>query len=450
MSPISSPSGTFDIGLGTMQADPAILETGKVSLEVYTSQERFEREKELFGRIWLNVAESAEIPNPGDWIVREVKVRSASVILVRGKDMAIRAFHNICSHRGMKLVWDDQGHGSKFACPYHAWVYNSSGELVNVPDEGCFAHVNKKESGLARVACEVWEGLIFINLDPKLQQTLTQFLGPLAQRLKNVPFASYPYTARVGAVIDANWKLAIEAQCEAYHVRALHRRTVAMMLSSRENPFVHPIQCEFLGAHRTQSVPRNPEFELPADKLVQSFSFRHAAQMVIADTGAHKATGPTFAGHPDINVAKSDVWGNDQYVLYPHFIFHVSLGGWWLHRFWPLAPGKTFWEAVYHFERPTSLRNRFAIQCSLALNRDTLMEDNLALVQQQQVMESGAKKWVQFGTPEIMCTHLAAVSEAVATAPWGSAAAPVTPSAEEPKQRARLVEGHLMGRNLSN
>jgi hypothetical protein len=62
-----------------------------------------------------------------------------------------------------------------------------------------------------------------------------------------------------------------------------------------------------------------------------------------------------------VNPHQSEVWGNDQYILYPHFIFHVSLGGWWLHRFWPLAPGRTYWEAVYHFERPTSLRNQILV-----------------------------------------------------------------------------------------
>ncbi|MDB5687066.1 MAG: hypothetical protein JWR77_1655, partial [Rhizorhabdus sp.] len=121
----------------------------------------------------------------------------------------------------------------------------------------------------------------------------------------------------------------------------------------------------------------------------------------------------TFATHPDVNRTQSNVWATDQFVVYPHFIFHTSHGGWWLHRFWPVAPGKTYWEAVYHFERPLSLRNQMSIQYSLALNRDTLMEDNLALVQQQQIMLSGAKKWVQFGDQEIICKHLAAVSEAV-------------------------------------
>ena len=407
-------AGTFDLGTGPLTPDAYIMETGKVDLGVYHSDERFEAEKEIFGRVWLNVAETAEIPNAGDWIVREVAVRSTSLILVRGKDDQIRAFHNVCAHRGMKLVWDEKGRGGKFACPYHAWTFNSSGDLINIPDEGCFQHVDKQASGLTPIRCESWEGLIFVNLDAKGTQTLGEYLGPIKDRLKGLPFASYPYTARVGSMIEANWKLAIEAQCEAYHVRALHARTVSKMLSSKDNPYVHPLKTEFLGAHRMGSVPRNPEFELTPEKLVQAFSFMNAQQMVIADTGAQDKPEETFAGHPDINPAQSNVWGNDQFVLYPHFIFHLSIGGWWLHRFWPISADKCYWEAVYHFERPQSLRNRMAVQYSLALNRDTLMEDNLALVQQQSVMKSGAKKIVQFGEQEMLCKHLAAVSEAAA------------------------------------
>src|SRR5690606_15064449 len=131
--------------------------TCKLPLDVYYSRDRFEAERRAFGKVWLNIAEEGEIPGAGDWIVREVKIRSASIIIVRGKGMTIRAFHNICSHRGMKLVWDDKGKGGKFSCPYHAWIYDSAGDLVNVPDEACFPHVDKKQSGLTPVRCDSWE-----------------------------------------------------------------------------------------------------------------------------------------------------------------------------------------------------------------------------------------------------------------------------------------------------
>ena len=404
---------SFDVGTGPLEPNAEITETGRVSLGVYFKPERFEAEREAFGRVWLNIAEAAEIPNAGDWIVRDVVIRSSSILIVRGKDNQIRAFHNVCSHRGMKLVWERSGRGGKFACPYHAWMFDSVGDLVNIPDEGCFKHVDKQDSGLTPVACDVWEGMIFINLDPNPKTTLHDFLGPLVERVKDLPFASYPYTARVGSMIDANWKLVVEAQCEAYHVRALHTRTVAAVLSSKDNPFAHPIAFERLGAHCMSSVPRNPDFAAPGKNLVQRFSFANALQMVIAETGTNVSDYPTFVEHPDVNKHDAPLWGNDQYIVYPHLIFHVSMGGWWLHRFWPVAANKTYWEAVYHFEQPKSLRTVFATQYSLSLNRDTLMEDNLANMQQQQIMESGARPFAQFGDQEIACVHMAAVSHAV-------------------------------------
>lgn len=409
---MSEQLSTFDVGTGKLVPDAHIMETGQVDLSVYTAQERFDLEREMFGRVWLNIAETSEVPNSGDWIVRQVAIRSVSVILARGKDNQIRAFHNICSHRGMKLLWDKEGRGGKFVCPYHAWTYDAQGKLLNIRDEESFKHVDQETSGLTPIRCEVWEGLIFINLDNAGTQPLVEYLGPVANRLKALPFSSYPYMARIGATIDANWKLGIEAQCEAYHVGALHSRTVSKMLVSTENPYLHPLHIEILGAHRLNATSLNPEYTLNPEKLVQAFSIAAIGHMTVKTARTDEVT-ESFAGHPDVNVTKSNIWGNDQYGIYPHFIFHLSVGGWWLHRFWPVAPGKTYWEAAYHFAPPSSLRAVFATQYSLALNRDTLMEDNLALVQQQEVMESGAKKIVQFGSNELVCKHLAAVSEAV-------------------------------------
>jgi phenylpropionate dioxygenase-like ring-hydroxylating dioxygenase large terminal subunit len=400
---------SFDVGTGPLLPDAAIATTGNVELSTYYSEQRFEQERELFGRIWLNLAESAEVPNPGDWVVREVAIRSASVILVRGKDRKIRAFHNICSHRGMKLVWDTKGRGGKFSCPYHAWIYDSSGELVNIPDEGCFQHVDKKESGLTPIACEEYEGLIFINLDPNCTQSLEEFLGPVADRISGLPFASYPHAVRFRSELACNWKLAIEAQCESYHVTALHGRTVSKFLAGRDNPFAHTFDMQLLGPHAVQSTPRNPDFAFAERNRVQYFAFAHAAHMVVKNSGQTQAL---FTNDPRINRTGSDVWANDQYTIFPNVILNIGSGGWYLLRYWPVAPGRTLFEGVNRFEEPRSLRSRFGVTYSFALNRDVLMEDNVAMMQQQQVMASGGKTWCRYGEQELLCKHLAAVTQA--------------------------------------
>src|SRR3546814_15001619 len=83
-------------------------------------------------------------------------------------------------------------------------------------------------------------------------------------------------------------------------------------------------------------------------------------------------------------------------------------------QYWPLAPGKAIWESRYYSRKPSNLREDFAAQYSLALNRDTVMEDNLCLEKQQVAMESGAKPFIQFGEQEVACRHFAAVWESIA------------------------------------
>ncbi|MGI4792736.1 MAG: aromatic ring-hydroxylating oxygenase subunit alpha, partial [Janthinobacterium lividum] len=330
------------------------------------------------------------------------------VLFTRGKDNVIRAFHNVCAHRSMKLVWGESGKGGRFTCPYHAWLYASDGTLLHVPDQESFTEVNKAECSLKSIACDVWEGFVFINLNP--EQSLAEFMGPLAERLKDVPFNAYPNIVRITASLNSNWKLAMESQGEAYHVRMLHAKTVSGMLSSKENPFVHPIGWEAFGAHRLGSVPRNPDFTLDPHKIVQSFAFMNTTHMVVegADSGG-------FAGY--VNPFASNVWGNDQYLLFPNLIFHIALSGWWIHRYFPVAPGKCRWEYVGYYKEPTSLREEFAIEYAVALNRDTLMEDNFAVEKQQQVMSPEIHPTMYYGDGEVLCRHMAAVMESALRVP---------------------------------
>src|SRR3546814_1010910 len=94
--PQLSANDTFDLGDGLMRPDPYIMETGRVDVAAYTSDDRFAEERELFGRIWLQMGRVEELPSPGDWLVRRIDIRGVTALIVRGKDNKIRAFHNIC------------------------------------------------------------------------------------------------------------------------------------------------------------------------------------------------------------------------------------------------------------------------------------------------------------------------------------------------------------------
>jgi phenylpropionate dioxygenase-like ring-hydroxylating dioxygenase large terminal subunit len=403
---------TLDIGDGPLEPDAAMMKTGRVPVDVYTSQERFEREREIFGRVWLYVGRVEEIANAGEWFVKDVALLSASALIVRGKDMKIRAFHNICSHRGMKLVWDRQGRGGKFSCPYHAWLYDAEGALANIPDAACFPHVDQKQSGLTPIACEVYEGFIFINFSPR--QSLVEFLGPVAERLRDAPFGDFLFTSRVADLLDANWKFGHEASSEGYHVQVLHKNTARPMLVYPGNPHVHYADWKPIGAHRNMAVDLNPEFKLNPKTPVQSFSFAQSAGMVVQSDDGGAGSERNFRDHHGFNHHQSALWASEQFNLFPNFNIHVALNGWWSMSYWPIAPGKALWESRYYFRASKSTRDVFAAHYSLALNRDTVVEDNLCLAQQQAAMHSGAKSFIQFGEQEICCTHFAAVWEATA------------------------------------
>jgi phenylpropionate dioxygenase-like ring-hydroxylating dioxygenase large terminal subunit len=399
----------FDIGFGPTAPDAEIMRTGRVPASAYTSSSRFEVEREIFRHVWLHIGQAKEIPNPGDWMVREVKACSASILLVRGKDQRVRAFHNICSHRGLKLAWGEKGCAHQFVCPYHAWVYGSDGALRNIPDREAFPHVDPVDSGLTPIAVDEWEGFLFVNLDPAPRLSLADYLGPVATRLAGAPFGEYTLTARLSGVVKANWKLVLEAQSEGYHVQSLHRLTVKEMSASAANPHMHLNDWEALGAHRTSSVPTNTQFTGFAKRPMQNHLLASTPQLVV--TAGSEGVSPFRLS--EINRPASADWGAEQFSIFPNFCLNVAYNGFWSTQAWPISVDSSVWEATYYFREPASRQEQAAAEATVAFNRDTLSEDNICTVHQQAALASGGKSHIYMGENEMSCRHEAAVIEAV-------------------------------------
>jgi phenylpropionate dioxygenase-like ring-hydroxylating dioxygenase large terminal subunit len=186
------------------------LGTEPVPTEPCLSSEYFELERErVFRKVWLYVGRQEELPHPGDYLVRDLPACNTSIIFVRGKDGKIRGFHNICSHRGNKLAWDAGGSCQNFACKFHGWVYDTQGQLVGVPDEDMFYNLDKSENGLVPVATDVWEGFLYVNVDPQPQQTLHEYLGELGTRLSGFPYAKLTARYAYQTELKCNWKIAL-------------------------------------------------------------------------------------------------------------------------------------------------------------------------------------------------------------------------------------------------
>jgi phenylpropionate dioxygenase-like ring-hydroxylating dioxygenase large terminal subunit len=401
--------GSFDVGFGPMLPNPEIIRSGRVPVDAYISEERFGREREIFRHVWLNVAVDSEVNNPGDWIVRDVEAASASVLIVRDQDRKIRAFHNVCSHRSLKLVWGESGCSKQFVCPYHAWSYGSDGSLRGIPDRQAFPDLDQATSGLTPVSIEVWKGLVFINLDAHPRQTLTEFLGGIVGLLERAPLDNFRYTARLGGIVKSNWKAGLDAASEGYHVQALHRESARDMVCSKTNPHVHFLSMDFYGAHRRTSNPRNPEFKLPDSKPIYKLIFDSVPQLVVP-SGDDSLS---FAV-PGLNPTKAEDWSNDLISIFPNFQLSLALNGLWTMHYWPISVDSFRWEARYHFRNaPRTWRERFAMEGSIAINRDISSEDTACTQKQQTAMNSSVKSHLNFGTYELLCRHEAAVMDAI-------------------------------------
>jgi phenylpropionate dioxygenase-like ring-hydroxylating dioxygenase large terminal subunit len=156
------------------------LGTGPLSIESMVSPEYFELEREkIFKKTWLNVGRVEDIPNLGDYMVQSIAILQTSVIIVRGQDDQVRAFNNVCRHRGNEVA-QGCGNAKGFACGFHGWTYDTEGELAFVPDEGQFFDLDKQQMGLTALHCEAWCGFIFINAATGAVQPLVDYLGKWA------------------------------------------------------------------------------------------------------------------------------------------------------------------------------------------------------------------------------------------------------------------------------
>jgi nitrite reductase/ring-hydroxylating ferredoxin subunit len=206
-------------------SDVLVQSDGRVPKARYTSPEfaRLELDR-VWNRVWQIACREEELAEPGDYV--EYEIGDQSILVVRGDDGAITAFHNACLHRGTRLAAGSGCFTDGFVqCRYHAWRYALDGRLTDVVDAHEFGTL-PEGLRLADVRAECWGGFVFVNPDPDAVPLL-EFLAPLPALLSAYHLEDLRLRAHLSTVLPANWKSVVDAFNESYHVQGTHPQILA-------------------------------------------------------------------------------------------------------------------------------------------------------------------------------------------------------------------------------
>ncbi|WP_428385239.1 aromatic ring-hydroxylating oxygenase subunit alpha [Nevskia ramosa] len=385
---------------------PNGLGTGPIPIAPYISQAWYEQERDrVFGRAWLCMGRVEQLPEADSFIVKEIEICGVIALITRDAKDQIRAFHNVCSHRANLVVHETSGKGSRFVCKYHNWAYRNTGDCIGVPDRANFFDLDMKKCGLTPIACETWEGWIFINLQKQPEVTLKEFLGNFGEAFRDAPApsATQAFTVDVTSM-RANWKVTIDAFCESYHVPVLHPSTLGDTFANDSNRYARPLSGNVRGAHRTMTTFGNPDYVPPEASLVERLAYSNI------DTGntlgANDAAGmQALQNHPAINPNKVPNWATEICWLFPNYLIFYSPGGFFTLEFWPLSVNTTRWVARMHTPVAADVRQRFQQEHYSCRMAEIFLEDVGNLERQQKAMESGGKSEIILQDGEFLLRH---------------------------------------------
>ena len=205
----------------TTDQAPAIMQ---MPVDAYLNPTRYAAEVErIFKHLPLGLALSLELPEPGCY--RALTILGVPVLLVRGADGNVRAFLNVCRHRGAKLCEDGSGEARVFACPYHAWTFNHHGELIGRYAAETFGEVDHASLGLTELACAERSGLVWVMLSPGEEFDVDAWLGDFAAELDTLDLNNW-HLFEQRLLPGPGWKVTMDGYLEAYHHNLVHGQTV--------------------------------------------------------------------------------------------------------------------------------------------------------------------------------------------------------------------------------
>lgn len=301
----------------------------------YLDQDIFNAEIDaIWKKFWLFAGTIAEIPKPGDYFL--YKVQNDSIIIIRGNKGEVYAHYNTCRHRGSLICLEEKGRAPKLVCPYHQWVYDKDGSLVNarlMPDD-----FDKSDHGLHPVKVEVTGGFIFISLSDnppdfkKVADDYFPFLSPYKLENAKVAFKT-TYELRT------NWKLVAENFRECYHCGPAHPEYCSAVIGANMKESATEVHAERKGEWESSGLAtHNIEFENDSFHFAIRYPLRPGVKSYSTDGGAVSIP---MGDHKDYNAGVLGL------VVLPNFWMDAVSDYMWTMRVTPVSPSKTLIELAW-------------------------------------------------------------------------------------------------------
>jgi carnitine monooxygenase subunit len=331
----------------------------RVPVGKYLDHDRWEREVALFKRLPLMLALGGELRGPNSY--KAMTVMDVPVLLTRGAAGEVRAFVNACSHRGAVVVPEGIGTARRFACPYHAWTYDTKGDLVGVTDREFFGEIDTSTLGLTPLPVAERAGLIFVVLTPGTPMNIDDHLHGYDKVLDFFGFGDWHLISRK-EIPGPNWKIAYDGYLDFYHLPFLHRASFGPEISNKAIYYSW-------GPHQRVTAP--------------------------------DPTMPALVETPE------DEWSMDRisggvWTIFPHISFAGGNGGGLISQLFPgSTPGtSTTIQNYFVAAEPSEERTAEAQGVANFLEAVVRDEDYFTGIRLQRALAAGAKDHVIFGRNE--------------------------------------------------
>ncbi|HAX05368.1 MAG TPA: Rieske (2Fe-2S) protein, partial [Acidimicrobiaceae bacterium] len=218
---------------------PGFVDNREISADRYLSQEWHDLEVEhVWRKVWQMACRLEELPNVGDHVVYEIATESVIVVRTGEGPHEIRAYINSCLHRGTQLR-TTSGNVQRFRCPFHGFTWDLKGELVDIPNSWDFPDIKPDEFCLPTAQIAFWGGFVFINFDEQCE-SFESYIEVLDDEFRDFPLDERWKAAHVEKIMPCNWKLALEAFIESYHIGVTHPQTAAYVADANTQYDIFP------------------------------------------------------------------------------------------------------------------------------------------------------------------------------------------------------------------